>query len=64
MPGIGTVDKVAIAKQIANALVQQGKTDVTQSELEQLINAVVSILIFLFFCCVWNVCLIFIIKCE
>ncbi|XP_023015963.2 uncharacterized protein CG7065 isoform X1 [Leptinotarsa decemlineata] len=41
VPGIGTVDKAAIAKQIANALVAQGKTDVTQAELEQLINAVV-----------------------
>ncbi|XP_065165395.1 uncharacterized protein CG7065-like isoform X2 [Atheta coriaria] len=35
------IDKVAIAKQIANALVLQGKTDVTQAELEQLINTVV-----------------------
>ncbi|XP_056637316.1 uncharacterized protein CG7065-like isoform X1 [Diorhabda sublineata] len=37
----GKVDKAAIAKQIANALILQGKTDVTQAELEQLINAVV-----------------------
>lgn len=42
VPGVGTVDKEAIAKQIAVALVLQGKTDVTQAELEQLINAVVS----------------------
>lgn len=42
VPGVGAVDKAAIAKQIAMALVMQGKTDVTQSELEQLINAVVS----------------------
>lgn len=42
VPGVGTVDKAAIAKQIATALVLQGKTDVTQAELEQLINAVVS----------------------
>ncbi|XP_063916006.1 uncharacterized protein CG7065-like isoform X2 [Zophobas morio] len=41
VPGVGTVDKAAIARQIANALVLQGKTDVTQAELEQLINAVV-----------------------
>lgn len=41
IPGIGTVDKAAIAKQIATALIAQGKTDVTQAELEQLINAVV-----------------------
>ncbi|PSN42980.1 hypothetical protein C0J52_13212, partial [Blattella germanica] len=41
VPGIGTMDKVAIAQQIASALVAQGKTDVTQEELEQLINAVV-----------------------
>ncbi|KRT81020.1 hypothetical protein AMK59_6239 [Oryctes borbonicus] len=41
VPGIGTVDKAAIAKQIAMALVLQGKTDVSQNELEQLINAVV-----------------------
>lgn len=43
VPGVGTVDKAAIAKQIATALVLQGKTDVSQQELEQLINAVVSI---------------------
>lgn len=42
VPGVGAVDKAAIAKQIATALVMQGKTDVTQSELEQLVNAVVS----------------------
>lgn len=42
VPGVGTVNRAAIAKQIANALVAQGKTDVTQAELEQLINAVVS----------------------
>lgn len=42
VPGVGAVDKAAIAKQIATALIMQGKTDVTQSELEQLINAVVS----------------------
>lgn len=41
IPGIGTIDKAAIAKQIAAALITQGKTDVTQAELEQLINAVV-----------------------
>lgn len=41
VPGVGTMDKVAIAQQIAAALVAQGKTDVTQDELEQLINAVV-----------------------
>ncbi|KAJ8916865.1 hypothetical protein NQ315_005872 [Exocentrus adspersus] len=41
VPGVGTVDKAAIAKQIATALIMQGKTDVTQAELEQLINAVV-----------------------
>lgn len=43
VPGVGDVDRAAIAKQIANALIAQGKTDVTQAELEQLINAVVSI---------------------
>lgn len=46
VPGIGTVDRNAIAKQIANALIAQGKTDVTQAELEQLINAVVSFFLF------------------
>lgn len=45
VPGVGTVDRAAIAKQIANALIAQGKTDVTQSELEQLINAVVSMMV-------------------
>lgn len=51
VPGVGAVDKAAIAKQIATALIMQGKTDVTQSELEQLINAVVcriNILIYFF----------------
>ncbi|XP_066588406.1 uncharacterized protein CG7065-like [Prorops nasuta] len=41
VPGIGTVDKVAIAQQIAAALVAQGRTNVSQDELETLINAVV-----------------------
>ncbi|KAK6627910.1 hypothetical protein RUM44_010392 [Polyplax serrata] len=41
VPGIGAVDKVAIAQQIAAALIAQGKTNVTEQELEQLINAVV-----------------------
>ncbi|CAH1993711.1 unnamed protein product [Acanthoscelides obtectus] len=41
VPGVGAVDKAAIARQIANALIAQGKTDVSQQELEQLINAVV-----------------------
>ncbi|XP_049818171.1 uncharacterized protein CG7065-like isoform X2 [Aethina tumida] len=41
VPGVGEVDKAAIAKQIASALIAQGKTDVTQDQLEQLINAVV-----------------------
>jgi hypothetical protein len=41
VPGVGTMDKVAIAQQIAAALVAQGKTDVTQEQLEQLISAVV-----------------------
>ncbi|KAL1122223.1 hypothetical protein AAG570_003628 [Ranatra chinensis] len=39
--GVGMVDKVAVAQQIASALVAQGKTDVSQKELEELINAVV-----------------------
>ena len=41
VPGVGTVDKVAIAQQIAAALVAQGRTNVSQEELETLINAVV-----------------------
>ncbi|XP_054267586.1 uncharacterized protein LOC128989650 isoform X1 [Macrosteles quadrilineatus] len=41
VPGVGAVDKIAIAQQIAAALVEQGKTNVTESELNQLINAVV-----------------------
>lgn len=40
--GTGCVDKASIARQIASALVMQGKTDVTQTELEQLINTVVN----------------------
>jgi len=41
VPGIGTIDKVAIAQQIAAALVAQGRSNVSQEELETLINAVV-----------------------
>ncbi|KAF7279319.1 hypothetical protein GWI33_007411 [Rhynchophorus ferrugineus] len=37
----GDINKAVIAKQLANALVAQGKTDVTQEQLEQLINTVV-----------------------
>lgn len=39
--GIGKVEKAAIAKQIAAALIAQGKTSVTTEELETLVNAVV-----------------------
>lgn len=41
VPGVGHVDKLAIAQQIANALIEQGKTNVTEAELGQLINAVI-----------------------
>lgn len=41
VPGVGQVDKVAIAQQIATALIEQGKTNVSEAELGQLINAVV-----------------------
>jgi len=41
MPGVGVIDKMAIAQQITQALLAQGKIDVTQEELETLINAVV-----------------------
>lgn len=41
VPGVGTVDKAAIAVQIAEALMAQGRTDVSEAELEQLIDAVV-----------------------
>lgn len=41
VPGIGIIDKMAIAQQITQALLAQGKVDVTQDELETLINAVV-----------------------
>ncbi|XP_033331297.2 uncharacterized protein CG7065 isoform X1 [Megalopta genalis] len=41
VPGVGTIDKVAIARQIAAALVAQGKSNVSQEELETLTNAVV-----------------------
>ncbi|XP_043265177.1 uncharacterized protein CG7065-like [Colletes gigas] len=41
VPGVGTVDKMAIAQQIAAALVAQGRSNVSQEELETLINAVV-----------------------
>lgn len=41
--GIGMVEKMAVAQQIASALIAQGRTDVSQDELEALINAVVGI---------------------
>ena len=41
VPGVGAVDKVTIAQQIAAALVAQGRTNVSQDELETLISAVV-----------------------
>ncbi|XP_050521243.1 uncharacterized protein LOC126894345 isoform X2 [Daktulosphaira vitifoliae] len=41
VPGVGIIDKMAIAQQITQALLAQGKVDVTQEELETLINAVV-----------------------
>ncbi|XP_066907915.1 uncharacterized protein CG7065 [Halyomorpha halys] len=41
--GVGMVNKMAVAQQIAEALVAQGRTDVSQQELEELINAVVGI---------------------
>lgn len=41
VPGVGAVDKIAIAQQIAAALVAQGRDNVSQDELETLINAVV-----------------------
>lgn len=41
VPGVGIIDKMAIAQQITQALLAQGKVDVTQDELETLINAVV-----------------------
>ncbi|RZF38233.1 hypothetical protein LSTR_LSTR005594 [Laodelphax striatellus] len=42
VPGIGTVDRMAIAEQIATALISQGRTDVSEQELESLIDAVVA----------------------
>lgn len=41
VPGVGVIDKMAIAQQITQALLAQGKIDVTQEELETLINAVI-----------------------
>ncbi|XP_046398727.1 uncharacterized protein CG7065-like [Ischnura elegans] len=41
VPGVGVVDRIAIAQQIAEALVKQGKTDVTEAELQELVNGVV-----------------------
>ncbi|XP_014285651.1 uncharacterized protein CG7065 isoform X2 [Halyomorpha halys] len=40
---VGMINKMAVAQQIAEALVVQGWTDVSQQELEELINAVVGI---------------------
>lgn len=41
VPGVGQVDKIAIAQQIAAVLIEQGRTDVGEAELQYLINAVV-----------------------
>lgn len=41
--GVGLVNKMAVAQQIAEVLISQGRTDVSQQELEELINAVVGI---------------------
>lgn len=41
VPGVGIIDKFAIAQQITQALLAQGRENVTQDELETLINAVV-----------------------
>jgi len=41
VPGVGVIDKMAIAQQITQALLAQGKVDVSQNDLETLINAVV-----------------------
>lgn len=41
VPGVGAVDSVAVAQQIAATLVAQGRTDLTDEDLEQLIGAVV-----------------------
>jgi hypothetical protein len=41
VPGVGNIDRAAIAMQIANALLAQGKTDVSNEELAQLVEAVV-----------------------
>ncbi|XP_060867164.1 LOW QUALITY PROTEIN: uncharacterized protein LOC132942621 [Metopolophium dirhodum] len=41
VPGVGIIDKMAIAQQITQALLAQGRVDVSQNDLETLINAVV-----------------------
>lgn len=41
VPGVGAIDKYSIAQQITQALLAQGRENVTQEELETLINAVV-----------------------
>lgn len=41
VPGVGAIDKISIAQQITQALLAQGRENVTQEELETLINAVV-----------------------
>lgn len=43
VPGVGFIDKIAIAQLIAATLVEQGRTDLTEDDLEQLINAVVGL---------------------
>jgi len=41
VPGVGVIDKMAIAQQITQALLAQGRVDLSQNDLETLINAVV-----------------------
>jgi hypothetical protein len=41
VPGVGQVDRAAIAMQITEALLAQGKTDVSEADLQDLIDAVI-----------------------
>ncbi|XP_053679510.1 uncharacterized protein CG7065-like [Anopheles nili] len=41
-PSVASIDKIAVAEQLAKSLVAQGKTDFTTEELEQLINVYIA----------------------
>ncbi|XP_071451028.1 uncharacterized protein [Hetaerina americana] len=44
VPGVGVMDRLAVAQQLADELVKQGKTNVTEAELQVLVNEVMGMI--------------------